>query len=323
MIRNGSANGSRFRASDAWMLFATFLWGINFILVKISLRELSPAGFNGLRILFSALVLVALVAVSGKGFGVTRGDLWKLVLIGFAGNAVYQVLFIKAMSSTTASNTSLILSMSPIYVALLSAVFRIERIPWAGWLGIVISFLGLYFVIAEQHGGPTFSAQSASGDLAIFFGTMLWAVYTVFSNIFLKRMTPLQFSAVTFSAGTLFYVPYTAGDILRIPWASVSWAAWLCLALSGLFGLVIGYLVWYNSVREVGNAKTAIYSNLTPVFTFVFAAIWLGERLHAFMLVGAAIILGGVYLTRSGYRFFERRVERGEISEGPAGSGPA
>lgn len=302
-----ATNGTRFGASDAWMLLASVLWGLNFILVKVSLRELSPAGFNGLRILLTALVFLALLAFSGRGFGVARGDLWKLVLIGFFGNAVYQVLFIKAVSLTTASNTSLILSMSPLYVALLGAVLRIERIHWAAWLGIVVSFLGLYFVVSQQRGGPSFSPASASGDVAIFFGTMLWALYTVFSDAFLRKMSPLQFSTVTMGVGALFYVPYTVGDIRRIPWGSISLTAWACLALSALFGLVIGYLAWYNSVRKVGNAKTAIYSSLTPLFTFLFASFWLGERLHTLVLAGAAVILAGVYLTRSGYRFFVKR----------------
>jgi len=72
-------------------------------------------------------------------------------------------------------------------------------------------------------------------------------------------------------------------------------------------GFVLGYLIWYNSVKKVGNAKTAIYSNLTPVFTALFAALILGESFRPRQLFGAAVILTGVYLTRSGYRFFVRR----------------
>jgi drug/metabolite transporter (DMT)-like permease len=321
MTTPSASNGSRFGASDAWMLLAAVLWGINFVLVKTSLRELSPAGFNGLRILLTSLIFLGILAVSGEGFGAARSDLWKLALIGFFGNAVYQVLFIKAMSLTTASNTSLILSMSPIYVALLGLVLRIERIHWAAWMGIAVSFLGLYFVISRQHGGPSFSAASAAGDAAIFFGTMLWALYTVLSDAFLRKMSPLQFSTVTMGFGALFYVPYTLGDIRRIPWDSISWVAWAGLVLSAIFGLVIGYLAWYNSVRKVGNAKTAIYSSLTPLFTFVFAALWLGERLHPVVLAGAVVILAGVYLTRSGYRYFARKGPA--VTRARAGSGPS
>ena len=173
------------------------------------------------------------------------------------------------MSLTTASNTSLILSMSPVFVALLGVLFRIERIHWAAWLGIVISFVGLYLVISRAGRRLRFFApKEFRGDVAIFFGTMIWALTRSVLQAFLEKLSPLQFSTVTMGFGALFYVPLTVKDIVRIPWASVSWAglggAWSC---PRLFGLVVGYLIWYYSVQKVGNAKTAIYSNLTPIFT--------------------------------------------------------
>ena len=57
----------------------------------------------------------------------------------------------------------------------------------------------------------------------------------------------------------------------------------------------------------MGSAKTAIYNNLTPIFTALFAAVLLGDRIHSVQAIGAAVILGGVYLTRAGYRLFIKR----------------
>ena len=293
-----------FGLSDALMLAAVIMWGINFSLIKIALRELTPGGFNGVRLLVTAVIFLVLLALSGEGFHLDKGDAWKLLLIGVAGNTLYQILFIRGVSLTSASNTSLILSMSPIFVALMSAVLRIERIHRAAWLGILISFSGLYLIIAGQNGGLHFSAASFTGDLFIFFGTILWALYTVFSKPFLEKLSPLKFSAVTVSLGVLFYLPLTAGDVLAIPWAKISWKAWAFLVLSSLFGFVFGYIIWYHSVKKVGNAKTAIYSNMTPVFTAIFAAFLLGDRIRSVQILGAAVILTGVYLTRTGYRFF-------------------
>jgi len=68
----------------------------------------------------------------------------------------------------------------------------------------------------------------------------------------------------------------------------------------------------YQSVKRVGSAKTGVYSNLTPILSIFFAGLVLGERLTTLQAVGAAITLAGVYLTRSGYRFFERRAIRPE-----------
>jgi drug/metabolite transporter (DMT)-like permease len=300
---NGQKN-SNFGTSDALMLAVVVMWGINFSFIKIALRELTPQGFNGLRILLTAASFLVLLAFSRQGFGLEKGDAWKLAAIGLAGNALYQMAFIKGVSLTSASNTSLILSTTPIFVALFSALLRMEKIHWAAWLGIFVSFFGLYFIIMRQNGGFHFSAQNFRGDLLIFLATILWASYTVFSKPFLERMSPLKFSAVTMAFGALFYLPFTAGDIAAIPWKTISWKAWTALFFSAMFGLVLGYLIWYYSVKRVGNAKTAVYNNMTPVFTALFAALILHEKLSPFQALGAAIILAGVYLTRSGYRFF-------------------
>jgi drug/metabolite transporter (DMT)-like permease len=300
-------NGPALGLSDVWMILAVIMWGANFSFVKIGLRELSPQGFNGLRMLVTAGLLLGLLGLSGQKFdGLVRADLWKLAVLGIMGNAVYQVLFIGAMSRTTASNTSFILALSPIFVALLSAVLRIERIHWAAWLGIFVSFAGLYLILSRADGGFDPSSAGVRGDAMILVGTILWAAYTVFSKPFLGRISPLQFSAVTVAFGVAAYTPLTLADILRIPWGRVSFGAWASLVVSALFGLVLGYIIWYRSVQRVGNARTAVYSNLTPAFTALFAWMLLGERMDGSQLIGAAIILAGVYLTRSGYRFFVR-----------------
>jgi drug/metabolite transporter (DMT)-like permease len=291
--------------SDVFMLGIIVVWGLNFSLIKIALREMSPEGFNGVRLVLTAVLFVILLKLSGQGFRVGRGDLWKLALLGIMGNAFYQVLFIDGLNRTTASNTSFILSISPVIVALLSGVLRIERIHWAAWMGIFISVAGLYFVISE-NGGFRLSSDSFRGDLMILAGTFLWSVYTVFSKGFLERMSPLKFAAITVTIGSLAYLPFSAEAMARIPWARISFKSWAALAFSAVFSLVIGYLIWYSSVHRVGNARTAVYSNLTPVFTALFASIFLGESLGPRQLFGAAVILAGVYLTRAGYRYFIR-----------------
>lgn len=296
-------DGPRFGLSDALMLAAVVIWGVNFSFIKIALREMTPNGFNGWRILFTAICFVVLLAVSGQGFRVPRRDFWMLLAIGIAGNTIYQAIFIHGVHGTSASNTSFILATSPIFVAMLSAALRIERIPLPAWLGILISFGGLYLIITVREGGPRLSPESLRGDALILLGTIFWSLYTVLSKPFLERMSPLKFAALTISLGTIFYIPLTIRDMLAVPFAAVSWKAWLSLLGSGLFSLVIGYIIWYYSVKRVGNARTAVYNNLTPIVTALFAALLLGEKLSSIQAVGAAIILLGVYWTRSGHRF--------------------
>ena len=296
-----------FGATDIFMLLAVLFWAINFSFIKIALREFSPQAFNGIRLLFASLILIIVLLVRGEGFSLAKSDILKILFLGIIGNTAFQLLFIHGLNWTTASNTSVILAMTPVFVALLSVLLKQEKIHWAGWLGIVISFIGFYFIITEQMGTFHFSWKELRGDLMILIGNLFWAIHTVFSKPFLEKISPLKWTSITLAAGTVFYLPFAASDIVRIQWSEISFQAWAALIFSGLFAIAICYVIWYASVRRIGNSKTAIYGYLIPIFTILFAYLLISERITILQIGGALIIFAGVYLTRSGYRLVEKR----------------
>lgn len=296
-----------FGATDIFMLLAILCWAINFSFIKIALREFSPMAFNGIRLFFASLILIIALFVKGEGFSLAKSDIPKILFLAIIGNTAFQLLFIQGLNWTTASNTSVIMAMTPVFVAMLSVLLKQEKIHWAGWLGIVISFIGFYFIITKQVGTFHFSWEEMRGDLMILIGNLFWAIYTVFSKPFLEKISPLKWTSITLAAGTVFYLPFAASDIVRIQWSEISFQAWAALIYSSLFAIAICYVIWYASVRRVGNSKTAIYGYLSPIFTILFAYLLLSERITLLQIGGALIIFAGVYLTRSGYRLFERR----------------
>ncbi len=293
-----SENGVRFGFSDLLMIATAVIWGVNVSLIKVSLREMAPDAFNGWRLLLTAVLFVILLAASGEGFRVGKRDLAALAVLGLAGNTVYQLIFIHGIDATTAAVTSLILATSPIFVALLGVVLRIERIPPLAWAGIAVSCAGLYLVIVLRDGGPRLSGKSLGGDALLLLGTMLWAACTVLAKPFLHRMSPLKFSTLTVGIGAAAYVGLAWRKMAAVRFATVSLPAWGGLVFSAVFALVVGYIAWYSSVRRVGNARTAVYNNLPPIFAAVFAAMILGERMRPVQAAGAVIVLLGVGLTR-------------------------
>jgi drug/metabolite transporter (DMT)-like permease len=75
--------------------------------------------------------------------------------------------------------------------------------------------------------------------------------------------------------------------------------AWVSVTYSGIFALVIAYLFWYNGVRVLGPTRTAMYSNLQPIFAVIVAWLVLGESITAWQVAGAISIITGLLLTRS------------------------
>jgi drug/metabolite transporter (DMT)-like permease len=297
----------KFGVTDLYMLLAILIWAVNFAFIKIALTEFSPSAFNGIRMAFASVVLLLLLLLSRQGFGVRKRDIWKLVALGIIGNTVYQMLFIQGINLTTASSTAIIMAMTPVSVALLSSLLKHEKLHWAAWVGIWLSFVGFYLVITEQPGKFLFDRQNLKGDMMIFLGNVVWAVFTVFSKPLLGRITPLKWSSLSLAVGTFFYLPFCIPALSHQDFSQISIHSWAILAYSGLFALAISYIIWYASVKRVGNSKTAIYGNITPVFTVVFSFILIGERINPWQALGALVLLIGVYITRSGYRYFAQK----------------
>jgi drug/metabolite transporter (DMT)-like permease len=100
--------------------------------------------------------------------------------------------------------------------------------------------------------------------------------------------------------GTLLYVPLTVPNLLETEWAAITPGAWAALMYSALFALCVAYTIWYMAVREIGSARTSVYSNVVPIVAMLTAVVFLGERVTASRLAGAAAVLIGVALTRVG-----------------------
>lgn len=316
---NRSTNGSRMGRIDLLIILVVVLWAVNLSVIKIGLRSLSPHGFNALRLGLAALAYAAVLAARPGRFA-RRGDGWKAAGLGLLGITFYQVFFIRGVSMMSASTASIVMGTSPVFIALLATAVGGERISAAGWAGIGMSFAGFLLVVAGGNGGLVFTWEAWRGAVLILLANACWAGYTVFARSALERNSAFRLAAVGTIAGTLVYLPFAAGELGRIEWARIPWQGWAAILYAGLVAIFFCFVLWYESVKQVGSAKTGVYGNLTPILAIFFAGRFLGERLAAIQVVGAAITLTGVYLTRSGYRFFDRKgAGRGSATPAPRG----
>lgn len=98
--------------------------------------------------------------------------------------------------------------------------------------------------------------------------------------------------------GTTLYLIFASRTLFTTEWSVISVTSWLLMAASSLLALAFAYIVWYTAVQKMGSARTAMYSNLTPLVAMLVAAVSLGERIGAGQLFGAALVLGGIAVTR-------------------------
>jgi drug/metabolite transporter (DMT)-like permease len=285
------------------------IWGANFSVLKFAFQEMPPQPFNALRMALAALVFALAIShifrrakrgaspprVLFTHAPLERRDLIAIAALGLIGHFAYQLLFVGGVARTSVANSSLILGATPVCVALTSAALGKERVSRMHWLGAVVSASGIWVVVGS---GAELGSQHLTGDLMVLGSVACWTAYTVGASGLLKRHSPLFVTGASMAIGAIPYVVVTLPQMGRVDWSGVSAFTWWALVFSSLFALCLSYLIWYGAVQKIGMARTSIYSNLVPISAMTVAALWLGEAITAQKMIGAALVLGGVALTR-------------------------
>ena len=277
------------------MLLVVLVWGANFAVVKSALTEFPPLAFTALRFTAAAALLTLIVYAREGSLAPPRGSFWKLAGLGLVGNTVYQLLFVVGLDLTTAANTALLISTTPVLVALLGALLRVERITRHVGAGIALAFAGIVFVLASR--GLALSLDTLAGDLLVLCASLLWALYTLGVRALGGGISALRITALTMLLGVPGLLLAGAPQLARGEWLAASWPAWAGLAYAAVFALVVAYAIWNASVRAVGSSRTAVYSCLIPVVAALVAWPVLGERPAPAQGLGAALIIAGILLT--------------------------
>ena len=281
--------------TDVTLILMALIWGVNFVVLKFATGLLPPLAFNAVRVTLAAIALM-IIAACGRSPWPSRSQTLSLLGLGVLGNGIYQMFFIQGVAHTRASDAAILIAATPAFIALIGRVRGVERIGRRGWMGILLSVVGIGFVSGAAAVGET--RDSLFGDLLILCGTFCWALYTVLLKPHTHAVDGVKLAALTMVGGAMALVLVGWSAILTTPWRDAPPAVWGAMAYSGIGGLVIAYLFWYRGVRVIGPTRTAMYSNLQPVIAVAVAWLVLGELPTLWQGVGAASIMSGLLLTR-------------------------
>jgi len=278
------------------------IWGANFSIVKVALRDFPELAFNAMRMVVAGAVFVGVIRfTSGPPEGgpscpkLTARDWRELAFLGTIGTFLYQLCFVAGLRRTSVGNSSLIIGISPVIIAVMSALAGHERIKAMRWVGVFLALFGLYLVVGR---GVDLSGATWRGDALMMAGTICWSLFSVASQPILKRHSPLIVIGLAFSIGGGLYVVTLLPWLIRVDWSAVSTFSWLMMLTSALFSLNLSYWIWYTGLQKLGSSRTSVYSYMTPIVAIIVAAIWLGEPISTNQIAGAIAIFSGLLITR-------------------------
>lgn len=280
------------------LFVVAIIWALNFSVIKSSLTEIDPLSFNGLRFVFAAAIIWIALLWKKQPFSIPKKDWLPLLGMGLLGNLVYQGLFIIGIDYTFSANAAVMLGTIPIWVALFSHFFNLERMNAFKTVAVLFAFSGIVFIISGGSNGFSLGSDTFIGDVIIILSAIVWGGFTILSKPFLNRYTPIQFSTIMSTIGCVVLFLIGLPNMTTIDWTSVSYAAYGGVIYSGLLSIGAAYIIWNYGLQTVGAVRTATYQNLVPVMGLVFGIVLLNEQLTFLQYFGSALVIAGIVLAR-------------------------
>jgi drug/metabolite transporter (DMT)-like permease len=281
-------------------LFLTAVfWGGTFIAGRVLAQEVQPYSGSFLRFLVASVCMIPLVwHFEGRLQPLRKRQFFVVFLSGMTGVFLYNIFFLTGLQTVPASRASVIVASNPVFISLFAALlFHGERMTLLKMAGIVLSVSGAVYVISRGNPAEILQGAIGRGELLIFGCVLSWVSYSLIGKIVMKDVQPV--SAVTYAClvGAAALLPPALFEGMAANLAQYSPAAWLSIVYLGFFGTCLGFVWYYEGIKQIGPSKSAVFINFVPISAVVMSFFLLGETIDASLLIGAALVLSGIYLT--------------------------
>jgi drug/metabolite transporter (DMT)-like permease len=277
------------------VLMALFWSGV-FPAVNIVLSSMGLVTSVFLRFWWAAVILLVMLRL--REHRLPRPSPRETVLIvGLAllGITVYNVLFTAGLALVEASRAALIVPANPAFTALFAALFLKERLGAVRAAGIALCMLGALWVLTRGQLFDLARLDLGLGELLLILCIFMWSAYTLLGRIALSGLPALALTAYVMTVGSLLLaIPASLENASLV---NATWQSWAALGYLVVFGTVLPFLWFYEGVKTLGAARAAQFINLVPPLAVAESVLMLGEPMTPALYVGAALVVGGLYLT--------------------------
>ncbi len=271
------------------LALALILWASAFVGIRAGLQAYSPGQLALLRFLIASTALLVYALITRMRLPLLR-DIPGLLLMGFVGITIYHVALNYGEQSVSASAASVLVATVPCFTALLATIFLRERMRPLGWLGVIVSFIGVTIVVIGVSGGLHFTPDA----LLILLASLAESVYFVMQKPYLKKYTGFELTTYTIWAATLCMLMYAPGLVHQVQAASLDGTA--AVVYLGIFPAAIAYAAWSYALSRMSASNTTSFLNIVPLLAALIAWLWLGEVPSLLSILGGIIVIAGVAL---------------------------
>jgi drug/metabolite transporter (DMT)-like permease len=281
---------------QARLLLLGAIWGGSFPFIKVADRSFAPFDIAGGRIALAAITVTLVLVASGGHLPRGRSRWAHLAVAGLFMNALPFTVIAWAEVRISAIAAGILNATTPLFTLPIAfLLIPSERLTKTRIGGLLVGFVGVIVVLGAWHGPPS---DKIAGYVASLGGALSYGIGLPYTRRF---VTTDEESVTSLAAGQLICATVEMAVIspffLRVP-QHVSGESLTSVVALGVLCTGIAYMLSYSIVRVAGATSTSLVTFLIPIFSTIFGAALLSERLSWYEPVGAAVVLAGVALVQ-------------------------
>lgn len=287
----------RLRAALILVWTTPAFWTVNYYVARKAPGEIEPHMLALLRWSLVGLVLLLMAGAEiRQRWPLTRKEMVDALIMGALGMWICGAFVYMGGQTTSAVNIGLLYALSPVMIAAVSVWALGEAFSLRQALGVVMSLLGMVWIVSQGRPESISLGTFQVGDLWILAAVVSWTVYSIRLKARKSRFSSMGRLLVMTLGGVLVLLPMTALEVVLLDsWNLTGQGLWLAV-IAAVFPGLLAYLSYSFMQRELGAAKTAMVLYLGPVYTGLMGWLFLNEPPQVFHLVGGVGILLGIYL---------------------------
>jgi drug/metabolite transporter (DMT)-like permease len=273
-------------------------WGASWPAGKLVASAMAPLLAAAMRFSIAVSLLLLWLYVKNQGFPrLTRNQTLIVLLGGIVGVFGYGVFFMYGLQHVPASRASLVVTVNPVFTALLAAWLFKEKLNWKIGIGMVLATLGASIVLTRGEPWKILVGDIGHGEMLLFGCVACWVAYSLIGKRSMQGIEPLTATAYTSAAGLVcLWIGTIAidGPPSAATLGNISQATWVAMAFLAIGATVLSYAWYFEGIATFGAGAAASYISLVPVFGVLSAAWWLGETIDSSILIGGLLAVSGV-----------------------------
>jgi O-acetylserine/cysteine efflux transporter len=278
------------------LVLVAVLWGVNPTIVKLGIQSMPAISYTALR-LFVATLAFSVQLYASKTFKWPEKRDWIFFI--FIGMSIFsfQISLIFALRYVSAGTAATMISLMPISVLIINHITKKVGIKKYHYLGAFVTLIGILLISNIKSS----EANRLINKYWIGIGLLLISQFaaasqTVISERLVKRYSHYQVAATMFGIAFFAFAFLAFGQLKTMHVNEISKISIFCIVYGGIFSIYIANTLWTWGVKQIGSHETAIYNNLSPIFSLLSGMIILKEMPSIIQIIGVGLILTGLFI---------------------------